>query len=68
MTDFEKKIVRHLTQGYSIVQIAHIHKIQNATPCSISSIEKTIQGLKKKYNANSMFQLGYMINKKEPLV
>lgn len=67
MTDFEKKIVRYLAQGYSIVQIAHTLKTQNATPCSISSVEKAIQGLKKKYNANSMFQLGYLINKKEPL-
>lgn len=65
MTEFEEKILKYLSHGLTIIEIADKLKSENHEPSSKSSVEKTIQKLKKENNIKTTFQLGYYIGQLE---
>lgn len=70
-TEFEKLLIDSLLQGKTQPEIAQQLKESGYNPHSLSSIEKTLNDLKRKHNASTLFQLGAIItlkryiNKKE---
>lgn len=70
-TEFEKLLIDSLLKGKTQPEIARELKEKGHNPYSLSSIEKTLNDLKRKHNANTLFQLGAIItlkryiNKKE---
>ncbi len=61
MTEFEEKILKYLSHGLTIVEITKKLQDENYEPSSKSSVEKTIQKLKKDFGVKTNFQLGYYI-------
>ncbi|MGV0964753.1 hypothetical protein [Empedobacter falsenii] len=65
MTEFEEKILKYLSHGLTIKETAKKLQEENFEPSSQSSIEKTIQKLKKEYNVKTTFQLGYFVGQQK---
>lgn len=61
MTEFEEKILKYLSHGLTIVEIADQLKKDNHEPSSKSMVEKTIYKLKKDFGVKTNFQLGYFV-------
>lgn len=61
MTEFEEKILKYLSHGLTIKETAKKLQEENYEPSSQSSVEKTIQKLKKEHNVKTTFQLGYFV-------
>lgn len=56
--NMENALIRYLFEGKTQVEIEAIFKEQGIKPNSLSSIEKTLQRLKMKHKAGTMFHLG----------
>lgn len=65
MTEFETKVLKYMSHGLSIVEIADKLKSENHEPSSKSMVEKTIHKLKKDFGVKTSFQLGYCIGQIE---
>jgi len=55
--NIEKKIFDYLSMGYTQPEISVALKKDGIRPFSLSSIEKTINSMKKKYKAKTIFHL-----------
>jgi len=58
---FEELIIQMLLEGKSQPEISQELKEMNFHPNSLSSIEKTLNSLKKQHNAKTLFHLGAII-------
>lgn len=63
MRRVEKDVLDMLKKGMNQKEISNELARKKVRPCSISSVEKIINELKKKYKANSLFQLGMFTEK-----
>ncbi|GEM65381.1 hypothetical protein D3C87_1440660 [compost metagenome] len=63
-TEFEKLIIDSLLKGKTQQEISIELKSKGVVPYSLSSIEKTMNDLKRKHQASTLFQLGAIITLK----
>ena len=63
MRRVEKDVLDMLKKGMNQKEISNELARKKVRPCSISSVEKIINELKTKYQANSLFQLGMFAEK-----
>ena len=59
----EQIVLDQLKEGKNQKEIAKYLATNEMTPHSLSSVEKAILALKKKHKANTLFQLGMIIQK-----
>ena len=60
---FDEQLVYYLSKGFKQNDIAIEFKRRGIVPCHIRTIEKRINDLKHKYNANTLFELAVVIEK-----
>lgn len=63
--EIEDLIIKHLTKGKTQVEIAAILKYSGVKPNSLRHIEKTLQNMKIRHGANTMFHLAILLNKRK---
>lgn len=64
LSKIEKEIILLLKDGNSQKEIAsELKKMKGLNAYSVSTVEKIIQALKKRYQVKSMFQLGMVIER-----
>jgi len=63
--EIQYKIIEFLMQGMNQGEISAELKGQGIRPNSLSFIEKSINSMKAKHNARTMFQLGAILSRKE---
>jgi hypothetical protein len=64
----DKIIIKYLKQGYSQEEISNLLKSQKVKPNSLSYIEKTINKIKKEHDAEPMFNLAWILSKKDTVM
>ena len=57
----EEALIKYLFEGKTQVEIAELLKAEGIEPNSLSSIEKTLQRLRAKHKAGTMFHLGAIL-------
>ncbi|MGR3791582.1 hypothetical protein B0A56_00550 [Flavobacterium columnare NBRC 100251 = ATCC 23463] len=62
----EEKILNYLKEGFTQKEIAEMLANDGITPNSLSYIEKELKKIRKKHNAKTNFQLGFLLGKKTP--
>ncbi len=64
LSKIENEIIQLLKAGNSQKEIAaELKKMKGLNAYSVSTVEKIIQALKKRYQVKSMFQLGMVIER-----
>lgn len=61
----EERIVELLLSDHLEKEIPSILKSEGIKPCSLSSVEKILNSLKKRYKVTTMFSLGIVLYKKK---
>ncbi|ADV50858.1 hypothetical protein I2486_17745 [Cellulophaga sp. E16_2] len=63
MVNIDKKIIQLLSKGYITPEISAYFVENGLAPSSVSSIEKKIKMIKKKYGAKTLFHLAVLVTK-----
>ncbi len=59
--EIERRILLMLKEGYTQDQVSHELKELEIKPNSVSSVEKILKDIRKKYGAITMFQLAFIL-------
>lgn len=62
--ELEKLIAQSLASGLSQSEVSELFKKQGIKPNSLSTIEKYINHMKQKYEANTLFHLAVILRKR----
>jgi len=63
LSGYDKKIIRMMKRGLTTEEMSVKLKMGKTTPNSIPSIQRAITKLKQIYQAQNLFQLGYILGR-----